>query len=233
MSKNKKEVEAIESAMGVFTAIISNLVELVKKFGGTMENIYHLATPEGKETLEAIAKIIVGGINKAKNEFLKLISSDKALELDAVDGAETLAEANDVFKAGIDSDFKNLGLNKRSSKTGKTLVEVYEMIKGGTFLQIFSSLFGTSPVRQHVHDLRKLCFTQAQIKNFVVKHRNQLRREGYGTFFLFEDGDSGNFFVAYVSFHSDDELKVYVIRLENGTFWRVGHRHRVVVPQPA
>jgi hypothetical protein len=69
MSKN---VPAIVSAMGVFTSIISSLAELVKKFGGTMENIYRLATPEGSETLEQIARLIVGAAKDAKKKAEEL-----------------------------------------------------------------------------------------------------------------------------------------------------------------
>jgi hypothetical protein len=65
MSKrSKREVEKIVSGMGVFMAIISTLVELVKKFGGTMESIYRLATPEGLKTLEDVARVIVDATKK-------------------------------------------------------------------------------------------------------------------------------------------------------------------------
>lgn len=70
--RKKKEVEAILSGMGVFVAIISCLVELVKKFGGTMRDIYRLATPEGRETLEAIAKLIVDGASKIMDYALSI-----------------------------------------------------------------------------------------------------------------------------------------------------------------
>ncbi|MDA3815449.1 MAG: hypothetical protein PF549_03720 [Patescibacteria group bacterium] len=59
MSKSKKKVESIVSAMGVFMTIITNLVELIKKFGGTTEDLHRLATPEGRETLEEVARVIV------------------------------------------------------------------------------------------------------------------------------------------------------------------------------
>ena len=69
---SKKDVPAIVSAMGVFTSVISSLAELVKKFGGTMENIYRLATPEGSETLEQIARLIVGAAKDAKKKAEEL-----------------------------------------------------------------------------------------------------------------------------------------------------------------
>jgi hypothetical protein len=80
MSRSKKEVEAILSGMGVFVAIISYLVELVKKFGGTMENIYRLATPEGRKTLEAIAKLIVDDASAVESAYL--VAMDYALSIE-------------------------------------------------------------------------------------------------------------------------------------------------------
>jgi hypothetical protein len=220
--KSRKEVEAILSGMGVFTAIISFLVELVKKFGGTMEDIYRLATPEGSETLEKIARLIVGGAEKVKNEFLKLISGGEKLELDAVDGSETIPGSNDMFKAGIDSDFVSWGANQKGRATGKTPVDVHEMTKNATFSQLFGSL---------ASDVRKCCFTQHQIKNFIRKYRNWLREDGYATFFLFES--NGNFFVAGVSIGSGDGLDVIVLGFERGDVWYAEGRHRIVVPQLA
>lgn len=222
MGKSRRDVEAIVSAMGVFMAIISSLAELVKKFGGSMENIYRLATPEGIGKLEAIARIIAGGAEKIKNEFLKLISGGETLVLDAVDGSEVLADAADMFTAGIDSDFRSRGADEPGQPTPSTPVEVYEMEKNATFSQMFGSLSA---------DVRKLCFTQAQIKNFVKKHRNWLRTEGYATFFLFES--KGNFFVAYVYFYSDDRLRVGVAQFGHSRVWYAERRHRLVVPQLA
>jgi len=218
---SKKEIAAIVSAMGVFMAIISSLVELVKKFGGSMENLYELATPKGKEKLEAIARIIVDEIKEMKSEFLKLISGNESLELDAADGKEILADAKDVF-AYIDSDFKGWRADEKGLATEKTLVDVYEMRDDATFAQMFGSLN---------IDVRKLCFTQAQIKGFVKKYRDWLRTDGNATFFLFVS--NGEVFVANVYFDSDDKLKVNVYRLEDDDVWNAENRHRVVVPQLA
>jgi len=222
MSKSKKEVEAIVSAMGVFMAIISNLVELVKKFGGTMENLYLLATPEGNEKLEKIARIIVGKVEETRKQFLQLISGGKSLTIDAVDGSEVLADAKEMFPAGIDSDFKNWGADEPGQPTAEMPVDVYEMKQDATFSQMFGELN---------FDLRRLCLTQHQIKNFVKKHRSWLRTEGYATFFLFES--NGNFFVAVVRFYSDDRLRVGVRQFEGSDVWDAEYRHRVVVPQLA
>ena len=55
----KKDVSVIVSALGVLMSIITNLVSLVRKRGGTDEDIYRLATPEGESLLEKIADLIV------------------------------------------------------------------------------------------------------------------------------------------------------------------------------
>jgi len=153
--------------------------------------------------------------------FLKLISGGESLTLDAVNGTETLVDAKDVF-AHIDPDFKNWGADEKGPETGETAVDVYEMVKDATFSQMFRKL--------NV-DARKLCLTQHQIKNFVKKHRNWLRIDGYATFFLFES--KGNLFVASVDFYSGDEFHVDVDQFEDLDVWYAEYRHRVVVLQPA
>ena len=222
--RSKKEVEAIVSGMGVFVAIISSLVELVKKLGGSIEMIYRLATPEGSKTLEAIARIVVSGAAKAQSQFLKLISGGVSLTVDAVDGTEILADAKekDVFSGGIDSDFINWEADEPDRSTVETPVDVYEMTQDATFSQMFGDLSS---------DVRRLCLTQHQIKNFVKKHRSWLRTEGYATFFLFES--KGHFFVAFVIFNSTDKLNVDVNRFEYSSVWHAGSRHRLVVPRLA
>lgn len=163
--------------------------------------------------------------NRAKKftagSILKLISGGKTLEIDAADGTEILAEANDVF-AWIDSDFKAWGVDEKGSATGKTSAAVYEMVKDATFAQMFGSMSD---------EVKKLCLTQAQIKGFVKKHRNWLRTCGYATFFLFES--KGDVFVANVRFLNDGKLGVDVNRFENDNVWHADYCHRVVIPQLA
>ena len=219
--RSKKEVEAIVSGMGVFVAIISSLVELVKKLGGSIEMIYRLATPEGSKTLEAIARIVVSGAAKAQSQFLKLISGGVSLTVDAVDGTEILADAKDVFPGGIDSNFINWGADEPGRSTAETPVDVYEMTKDSTYSKMFGSLSD---------DVQKICFTQAQIKNFAKRNYEWFRTDSYGTFFLFES--NGYFFVALVSFDSLGGLRVDVGRFGSSIVWRAGS-HRLVVPRLA
>lgn len=154
--------------------------------------------------------------------FLKCISTNESLILDAVDGTEVLADAKDVFNGGIDSDFKNWDADEPGQPTAETAVEVYEMEKDATFSQMFGELNA---------DTRKLCLSQSQIKNFVKKYRRRLRMGGYATFFLFES--NGNFFVADVSVYSDGSRSVRVAQFEHSDVWDAGARRRLVVPKLA
>ena len=220
MSKSKKNVSAIESGAGFIGSLASKLVKRARQKGIPDEKIYDLVR-EGEATDEMIDRII-NVLFANSSEYLKLISSGETLELDAVDGSEVIPGSEDIFKADIDSDFVSWGANQKGCATGKTPVDVHEMTKDGTFAQLFGSLNA---------DVRKLCFTQHQIKNFIRKYRNWLREDGYATFFLFES--NGNFFVASVSVRSDGKLRVDVHEFEDGHVWHAERRHRIVVPQLA
>ena len=172
----------------------------------------------GAVVIIAVAVLLVIVIKK-QSQVLKLISGTETLMLDALDGKETLATAKEVFPSGIDGDFKNWGTNKAGIATKEQAVDVHELVKDGTFAQMFGSL-GT--------DLDKLCLTQAQIKNFCKKHPNWLRKDGHATLFLFKVEDQ--FFVARVDVNSGG-LGVYVYRFEDGRVWDAERSPRVVVPQ--
>lgn len=62
MATKKKDVSALVSALGVLMTIVTGLVTAVRKLGGTDEQIYKLATPEGAELLEKIAQLIVSPV---------------------------------------------------------------------------------------------------------------------------------------------------------------------------
>ena len=159
------------------------------------------------------------GKQPEKEAILKLISEAHEIIIETCDGSQTIANAKETFKSGIDVDFKNWGLNKAGNSTEKTPVQVHEMVKDATFAQMFGSL-GT--------DLDKLCLTQSQIKAFCKKHANWLRTDGYATFFLFKVED--HFFVARVRVFSDG-LHMHVDRFEYGLVFRARRSHRLVVPQ--
>lgn len=58
-TRSKQEVSAIVAAMGIIMTIVQALLELVRQKGGSDEDIYRLATPNGKGLLEKIADLIV------------------------------------------------------------------------------------------------------------------------------------------------------------------------------
>jgi len=146
---------------------------------------------------------------------LKLISGDTEIVIGETDGTDTIANASDVFTGRIDPDFVNYGTNVKGQPTKKTKVQVFEVIKDGTFIQTFGG-FG--------ENLDRLCLTQNQIKLFVKDHSKWLLKNGYGTFFLFKE--KGEYFVIGV-YLGDGGFRA--IMLLNDVCH--GCLRRVVVPQ--
>jgi hypothetical protein len=173
--------------------------------------------------------------------YLRDLYQDEIIELGPDEGTRMLANAKGTFRAGVDSDFVNWGLNKKRPKKDKIQVRVCEMVEDGMFAQIFGFLFQADPdvtkikefIKEHRENLRKLCVGQGQVEEFAVKHRDKLRKDGCATFFLLENEDTGEFFVASVYFPSDDELEVDVRRFGVSRVWYAGSRRHVVVPQLA
>ena len=157
--------------------------------------------------------------------YTRSISDGHTIMLPANDGTRTIAQASDVF-AHIVSDFKNLNLDVPSSSSVEMLVTVREMIKNGDFKTIFGEL----------GNIARLCLTQGQIVDFARLHKEWVRTEGYGTFFLFRKGEEiplsfKDVFVARVDLRSDGRLGVRVRPFLRGRVWGAGNRRRFVVPQ--
>lgn len=151
------------------------------------------------------------------NERLRLISGSKPLVLNPTDGQETLARATDIFRY-IDSNFERWNCNMVGAPTIETAVEVYEMVRDGTFQEMFGS-FGVA--------VDRLALTQAQIKQFAKRYPNWLKKGGNGSFFPFEIGNE--LFVAALYFFSDGRLGVRVRRITLERIFRAQKRHRLVV----
>jgi len=219
----KKNVHPIVSGAGWIGSFAGMLVDELEDLGVPFEEIHKLGKPakDGKALVRACAEKIAEMRNGIKSNYLKLIPGAESLMLDATSGEKIIAEAKDVFSY-IDSDFKGWKADEKGSATEETAVGVYEMTEDATFAQMFGSL---SP------DINKLCLTQEQIINFCQKHRQHLRKDGYGTFFLFKSNN--RFFVAHVRFDSDDTLEVFVNGLGVDRVWNAGSRRRVVVPRLA
>ena len=77
----------------------------------------------------------------------------------------------------------------------------------------------------------RLSLTQAQIKQFVKRYPDWLKKGGNGTFFLFKV--SSEFFVAAVYFFSDGRLGVRARRFSLDRIFLAKKRHRLVIPQLA
>ena len=105
------------------------------------------------------------------NERLNLISGDEPLMLDPTDGQETLAQATDVFRY-IDRNFEDWKCNRIGRATKETQVQVYEMVWDATFQEMFSDFAAV---------IGHLTLTQAQIKQFVRRYPDWLKKGGNGT----------------------------------------------------
>jgi hypothetical protein len=110
------------------------------------------------------------------NDRLNLISGDELLMLDPTDGQETLAQATDVFRY-IDRNFEDWKCNRVGRATKETQVQVYEMVRDATFQEMFGGFAAA---------VSRLTLTQAQIKQFVRRYPDWLKKGGNGTFFLFK-----------------------------------------------
>lgn len=155
---------------------------------------------------------------------LKRIFADRAIELAETDGTASIAEANDVFTAGIYVTKRE----KPAKATKKTLLAVYQMIKDGKYAELFGG-FG--------ENLERLRFMQAQVVAIVRDHRDILRTDGYGTFMLYtvDDmpvrADKSNLRVARVSLDGGGRPDVFENSFSDGDIWDAKYERRVVVPQ--
>ncbi len=184
-----------------------------EKLKTALQNIIENKFEKAKESDGRLLRVI------SQTPYVKLISENTEIILDATDGSKFISEAKSTFKSGIDPDFKNYGLAKKGKKTAKTPVDVYEITRDGTSKEIFKS-FNTN--------LDKLVMTQHQIIDFCEKHPFWLNKNGCSNLFLTKKGR--NYFVVSVDVYSD-VLYVYVYRFVNDSVWNAKFQLRIVVPQ--
>ncbi|MFA5736649.1 MAG: hypothetical protein WCX70_00440 [Candidatus Paceibacterota bacterium] len=121
------------------------------------------------------------------------------------------------------------GTDVASPVTEEASFEVFEMIKDGTFEQIFGG-FG-------VDDFKKLFWSQDQIITFFEANSDKLHPKGLATFFLFSvklkkgTENDEEFFVADVYRLGDARFRTHVYCLSDDNVWRAEDRNRFVVPQ--
>ena len=133
-------------------------------------------------------------------------------------GSVTIAEAKEIFTGYLDPNFKNWGTDVAGKDTVANAVGVHEMSQDGTFAEFFSSL----------GDPQSLCLTQGQIVEFCRSNRDQLRQDGFATFFLFMA--KYELFVADVNVDAG-RLKGCIHRFGYDYLWFADYRRRVVVQQ--
>ncbi len=204
----------------VITDSVEKAIDELVKAGALNKSGLQRVLAQGKSLSATLVSTAKGKITELAEQvigYLKCIGQEVILE--PTDGTELISSAVNTFRGYIDSCFNSWNLNVPSVPTKKTKVQVYEMVKDGTFAQ----LFGSSG-----ENLDRLCLTQSQIKQFCSNHSDWLRSDGYGTFFLFKV--NGQFFVAGVYRYSDG-LYVRVDRLSYVDVWGADDGHRVVVPQ--
>jgi hypothetical protein len=165
--------------------------------------------------------LAIAGIETSRqdvmNDRLTLISGKEPLVLGPTHGQETLARAADVFRY-IDSNFEHWSCDMAGPPTKEAPVQVFEMVRDSTFQEMFGG-FGVP--------LDRLALTQAQIKQFVKRYPDWLKKGGNGTFFLFKVGNE--FIAAAVYLFRDGRLGVRVRRLSLERVFRAQKRHRIVV----
>lgn len=215
MSSKNKPHEIISGA-GWLVQFAGGVITGLREHGVGDEAIHRLGTQAGTEAMERGVTAFVDAIAPSKGtEYLRFLQT---ANIAPIRGCVTLAEASDVFTGWLDPDFKNYGTNVVGEDTGETAVDVYEMTHNGSYQTLFGSL----------GDPRKFCLTQGQIKEFCRSHRDLLRQEGSGTFFLFEVNAS--LFVASVGVGAG-ELGVGVSHFGDDYVWGAGIRRRLVVRQ--
>lgn len=169
-----------------------------------------------------------------KPDCLKLISGSEKIIIEASNGKEVIGRSKDTSKSYVDPNFKDYGLEKPGAATAKTQLDVYEIVRDATFVQVLDSL---------TLDWNRLVMSQAQIIIFCKKYKSWLRHEGHETFFLVKkdakrSATINNLFVVGVDMHSVGlnfdyfrELHFRVHCFDYSTIWHVKHLYQFVVPQ--
>ena len=67
--RSKREVAAMESAMGVMSQVLLSLRQGIESFGGEDGCIYRLSTPDGRETVRSLARVMVRDSIKGATEL--------------------------------------------------------------------------------------------------------------------------------------------------------------------
>ncbi len=198
--------------------LTARLVEFQEKFAPMSKEDAQWVIQNSQEAIKLFIEALESRNKGGKQKNILSLLSEKLIIPSLPAGWTTIVRAKEIFRSFIDSDFKNWGLDKEQDVSEETEVKVYELKQDANFSQMFNSLNT---------DLEKLCLTQSQIIYFCERHSENLRQDGYATFFLFKENNE--FFVAGVGVGSGG-LGVRVYRFEGGGVWRAECAHRLVVP---
>ncbi len=164
--------------------------------------------------------------NKLESNILRVIASDLCIK--ALDGSRLICDANNVFKAFVEKDFINWGMNKYGASTAESKASVFELISNASFCDLFMAMPG--PWRQKY-------FSQNQVIYFCENFSEWLK-QGHTTIFLCKineamDIDESNpgsnlVFVDVGSYY--DGLHVYVNLFSEKHVWSGSCRRHIVAP---
>lgn len=137
---SKKDVPAIVSAMGVLMSLLDGLVKAVKAVGGTMEDLYRLATPEGQGLLAEIGQLIA--------RVGKIIFIDRTQPFDPVQflGKDWSIEEQDECSLALTQlNFAKVHLVNmlREGETGINGEEWLERLKEAGHIRLDAKIFQT------------------------------------------------------------------------------------------
>jgi len=182
--------------------------------------LVNLAGQEGQLWLEEFKRFlrrepcwvsVVETAKRAKVYFSRLYANE-LLFIGATDNIETFASSG-VFPGGVYGATLLTGASKLSPVIG---VAVHEMVKSGTFAELFGSL-----------GKNRLRWSEARVVAFCRKYPGKIQRGGYATFFEVEGG-----FMANVYFDSNGDLGVFIYPFLNGHVLHTGDRLRFVFLAP-
>lgn len=136
-------------------------------------------------------------------------------------GQTTIAKAKDVFPGFIAPEFSLLDTGDSGVDTAEQQIVIYDLENSGTFTQMFGSL----EVDPHF-----LCFSQGQIKEICLTHREWIPKGVYACHFLFKF--KGQILMACAHF-GEAKLGIHIVDPLFDGVWTAAFRIRIIVPQQA
>ena len=148
-----------------------------------------------------------------------------SLTLAPAKGTQTIATATNVFQGHINECFLLPSVNQSSSDTNATVLDVLDMTEDGDYKTLFASFW---------RDLFSICLSQGQIVNFCLTYPEYLRKNAYGTLFLFSvkcsNSEGHELLVAEVRVCAG-RLHALLYPYRDKYVWDKRFSHRLVVPK--